>query len=35
MESMLIGIKRFFQNKNTVTIIGILVSLELKKKQGQ
>ena len=27
MESMLIGIKRFFQNKNTVTIIGILVSL--------
>lgn len=29
MGSILIGIKRFFQNKNTVTIIAILISLAI------
>ena len=29
MESILIGIKRFFQNKNTVTIIAVIASLAI------
>ena len=27
MESIIVGIKRFFMNKNTVTIIGIIACL--------